>query len=545
MNEPFGGNGGILRLPEQPVEEPWNDPRPLYPQIPWDLMPLPNPFGLSSGTSLWHAPVGANAALPAAPASLSASSSGRGERGNSFWWQSVANAPFGANAELPAPAPEPNYAWDTSIPSWWRSAMPFGTNAGYPATSAQPVGESAADRWAGRPGVTAWPEPPTSPEKGFADRVRENWENPPEGLSWFRLARALYDAARFPFDLAGGMYDYRPETPGVWTEEDEFRRNDLKRRLIERTFDFSSLGSTGSLPAMLGAKAPRSTLGVFVGPFGAERLTQGGLHPAVNPARALTDLEAQSILKSRQQAGDPRDADVFFRSAWFRGADGALKKELPDTGAQLVPTGKVNELGQEFVWRHPAGDIHQIYGIPPITIGPRVERRFGPGAQTDPETGRILIGADPTTPTGLKYASDVIAEEIQHAIQAKEGFAFGTHPKNEVFSADYWKALGKPFPTGPEAPQIFREHREIVRQGLELGKKETPEFKAAMDVYRRNAGEAEAKNVLRRLFERLYSQHPHETVPVRPKDQIVRAPDMQRRIVDDAYLRGLFRPPWD
>jgi hypothetical protein len=66
-------------------------------------------------------------------------------------------------------------------------------------------------------------------------------------------------------------------------------------------------------------------------------------------------------------------------------------------------------------------------------------------------------------------------------IQAKEGFAFGTHPMDEVFFADYWKALGRPFPTGAEAPQIFREDREIVRQGLELGKKETREFKAAMD----------------------------------------------------------------
>src|SRR5262245_36173231 len=44
----------------------------------------------------------------------------------------------------------------------------------------------------------------------------------------------------------------------------------------------------------------------------------------------------------RKQAGDPRDADVFARSGWFRGVDGNLKKELPDTGATLVPTGGRN-----------------------------------------------------------------------------------------------------------------------------------------------------------------------------------------------------------
>ena len=334
------------------------------------------------------------------------------------------------------------------------------------------------------------------------------------------------------------MYDYRPETPGVWTEEDEFRRNDLKRRLIERSFDFASLGSTGSLPAMLGAKAPRSTLGVFVGPFGAERLTQGGLHPAVNPARALTDLEAQAILKSRQQAGNPRDADVFFRSSWLHGADGALKKELPDAGAKLVPTGKMNELGQEFVWRHPAGDIHKIYDIPPITIGPGV----GPGARTNLETRRIMIGADPTTPAGWKYANSVIAEEIQHAIQAVEKFAPGTTPVAEVLFPEYWKILGRLFPSGRNAMQTLREHADVIRRGeRDYAEQNTREFRAAYEAYLKSAGEVEAKNAVERLVKGAYRKHPLETMSVPPKDQIVRDPDMQRRTFFDAIRRGFLQ----
>ena len=290
---------------------------------------------------------------------------------------------------------------------------------------------------------------------------------------------------------------------------------------------------------MLGAKAPRSTLGVFVGPFGAERLTQGGLHPAVNPAKALTDLEAQAILKARQQAGNPRDADVFSRSAWFRGADGVVKKELPDAGAKLVPTGRVNEFGQEFVWRHPAGDIHKIYDIPPITIGLGVERRFGPGAQTNLDTRRILIGADPTTPAGLKYANNVIAEEIQHAIQAVEKFAPGTAPVNEVLFPEYWKILRQPFPSGRGAMQTLREHADIIRRGAySYAERDTPEFRAARKAYGRSAGEVEAKNAVRRLEEGLYSQHPRETASALPKAQIVRAPDIQRRTYFDAVRRG-------
>ena len=103
---------------------------------------------------------------------------------------------------------------------------------------------------------------------------------------------------------------------------------------------------------------------------------------------------------------------------------------------------------------------------------------------------------------------------------------------------------GRPFPGGPEAPQIFREHRETVRRGLELGERNTPEYKAAVETYKRNAGEVEAKNVIDRL-EKGYSKHPNETATVPSQDQIIRDQEMQRRILDEALLGGLFRSPWD
>jgi hypothetical protein len=154
---------------------------------------------------------------------------------------------------------------------------------------------------------------------------------------------------------------------------------------------------------------------------------------------------------------------VFQRSGWFRDVDGKLRKEIPDIGAYLVPTGKVHPLGDEYLWQHPAGNIHQVYDIPPVVIGP------------------------------------------------------------------------------------FREHRETIRQGVDLGKRNTAEYNAAMATYRRSAGEIEAKNVETRLFNKsLYAKHPRETAAnVPPENQIVRGLGAQRRIVDDAYLRGYFKPPWD
>ena len=150
-----------------------------------------------------------------------------------------------------------------------------------------------------------------------------------------------------------------------------------------------------------------------------------------------------------------------------------------------------------------------------------------------------MIGADPTTPAGLKYANSVIAEEIQHAIQAVEKFAPGTAPVNEVLFPEYWRILGQPVPSGRGAMQTLREHADIIRRGAySYAGQHTPEFRAAREAYRRSAGEVEAKNAVQRLEEGRYSQHPRETASELPKDQIVRDPDIQRRTFFDAVRRG-------
>jgi hypothetical protein len=455
---------------------------------------------------------------------------------NSRWWESIPSVPAaGGNGGVLGSLPA-----QPAGPPWFDPGPQLnGVVAGSPTlpqvAPAWPAGDDAYARAAAR--VRQSVQPQGGRREGIATKLLEHYlSHVAEGL-----ADLITLPGRQPVPMPKGMtitdtgkllVDGRPAAE---TAEGRAWLEDQQKRIDWGPAMALNMLTLGRTPGA----APRGAIGTFVGQKGAERLTEGGLHPAVDPKTALTDRDAISTLEARAQSGDLRDADVFARSGWFRGVDGMLRKEIPDTGARLVPTGK-----DKFIWQHPAGDIHQVYDIPPITIGTRVARHYGPGATTDPNTGRIYIAADPTTPGGLDYANRVIAEEIQHAIQAKERFAFGTNPKDEVFFPDYWKALGRPFPSGPEAPQIFREHREIIRQGEELGKKETPEYKAAIATYERVAGEAEAHNVLRRLFERLYSQHPHATTKVPLRDQIVRDPDLQRRIVDEAYRRGLFNPPW-
>ena len=202
-------------------------------------------------------------------------------------------------------APPPS-SRDTSVPSWWQSTMPLGATSDIRRRSRNRLTNSwtrSVGRENGQDGVARASE--VAGKKLCRSRQGELGDLP-KGLSWFALARGAIDAARFPFDLADGAYDHRPETPGVWTEEDEFRKNDLRRRL-------SSARSI--LPALVPQDRsrrcserrrrgrPSAFSSVHSAPRGSPRARSA---PAVNPAKALTDLEAQAILKARQQAGNPK-----------------------------------------------------------------------------------------------------------------------------------------------------------------------------------------------------------------------------------------------
>jgi hypothetical protein len=86
--------------------------------------------------------------------------------------------------------------------------------------------------------------------------------------------------------------------------------------------------------------------------------------------------------------------------------------------------------------------------------------------------------------------------------------------------------------------QTLRDHADIIRRGERLNERETPEYQAAYSAYMRSAGEVEARNVRERRDEKGYLQHPNVTASVKPWNQIVRDPDVRRRIFLEAIRRG-------
>jgi hypothetical protein len=258
-----------------------------------------------------------------------------------------------------------------------------------------------------------------------------------------------------------------------------------------------------------GVRPTAGTAGVFVGPYGAHMLRAeqraAGLPPTVHPvvaqdiaerannihpalrdiykggAQDLRDAQARSTLEMRQASGNPADQDVWNASGWSRGAEGMPRKEIPDIGAKLVPLPGTDN----FLLQHPAGDLHKIYDIPPISFNKDIP--VGDGRMY-PETNKIELGGHPTQ-ANLKASVGPVLHEIQHAIQNKEGFSQGSNPMLETGSHEFYKSLGH---AEPSAESIHR-----AQLGIQLGIP-TTERAVAFDNYRRRSGEQEAENVMNR-----------------------------------------------
>lgn len=279
-----------------------------------------------------------------------------------------------------------------------------------------------------------------------------------------KIAKASRMARRKKPKKAGGgevdeapfVSEAPPEEPGFWQQASDKIHQAREYIAPDRT-----LGDTISTAMMLG-------------PVGALKLGRGMTHPVVaadmarqaklpkpsieetgvgayrnwvngrlpDPEKPMGDIQAQGVLDYRQRTGNPSDAGVWGKSAWFRGADGMPRKEVIDlhSGLEPSPTGAAND---QFRWSHPAGDVHAAYNMPDITVSnkPGAAGQNARGSY-DPKTGKIAIAQDPYTKKGLASAGGTTPHEVTHRIQDQEGFAVGSNPTREPLFDDYWKAAG-------------------------------------------------------------------------------------------------------
>ncbi len=214
------------------------------------------------------------------------------------------------------------------------------------------------------------------------------------------------------------------------------------------------------------------------------------------------------------QPGSPED--THMATGWHRGADGKWRWEIDDSSASIKPV----EAGSANDWQTRARGGHamldqvldhpQLFDAYPELKQQKVaiDQEMSARGSYDPKTKTIRLNdsllAEPHDgPDGLK---STLLHEVQHVIQTREGFARG----GNIADAR----------TLPEFQQMLAEKSAAGFTDAEK--------KAAFEVYRRLAGETEARNTQKRMDMTAADRAavpPTETADVARGDQIVRFND--------------------
>lgn len=262
--------------------------------------------------------------------------------------------------------------------------------------------------------------------------------------------------------------------------------------------------------------------------------------------RARTaNMENLAIAQSMDAKGIPNDA-IIRATGWFKGPDGQWRFEIPDNKASVNTTvaaqgdAPQRQVPLPNILSHAA--LYEAYpDLANINVAARMTAGEQGGQYTLPRTvgNRLVegIAAEAPTPTDLK---SVLLHEAQHAIQQREGFASGSSPElyqqqaeanlalqalswrreiaakkqsnpnlsdrqiEKLVAEDYANMGAADWIPPPEARQIALDYdtnpnqqlQEVVDLYFPRGKV-SPD--SPMQMYRRSAGEVEARNVQGRM----------------------------------------------
>lgn len=374
------------------------------------------------------------------------------------------------------------------------------------------------------------------------------------------IAAAMSTARRYAKRADGGLVERPDQVLGgvgraavqhVKDTFDPFTKDESGRYVAEQPIA-GPYGKTpettkGTLEMGLGAADLASTVtptglakkAIFLGPMAAKALRATmTMHPAVGArlthaeARILANAAAEgpeALAAARRGVQNNRDAVAaidlknnptedpvrdrmrFALTGHARNAAGQPVKEIPDLGIGLEPGPKGT-----YLISHPAGDLHQAFGIPPVKFDARMPAGE---ASTDVKTLQIVLGGRPWVEKDYKKSLGSLVHELQHVMQLSGRTPIGSSPTHEyIFPQMYREHMGKEPPS--KSSQLFK-HQAAVNFGGWANKEE--ERIAALDAYRRSAGEVEAENANgRRAKGYQYLEYPEDTEHTGRGRQIVR-----------------------
>ena len=251
----------------------------------------------------------------------------------------------------------------------------------------------------------------------------------------------------------------------------------------------------------------------------AEAYNPGGIF--IGPGSAQFNKVA--AYKAEQMLREGKTADEIWEATGsFKGPDNMWRQEISDAG---LTAHDYRNTGGGIVLKHP--ELRKSYEELPsrIKISPQ-ESLVETSAYKAPvdELSRKLGDAGTMyIPAKGQVPLDVYAHELQHAVQAKEGFARGGSPdmvrKNFMdYAEPEWIEYAKTLPNYKNQP-TDKARQEFIESFVKM-RLGNPE-----DVYLRLAGEAEARAVQRR-FDMTEAEkkktHPYKSYDVPIKNLIVK-----------------------
>lgn len=270
--------------------------------------------------------------------------------------------------------------------------------------------------------------------------------------------------------LSDAISNFAKTAKGSWTGEVD----PLSDESIGSAFELASnLAGAGSAKAGLSKPDPSNVeLGIFAG-TGARTADHRALIEALDMRRSNL-IDDDTILQS---------------TGWFKGMDGQWRFEIDDSASVLKPM-SMND-------RAPLGEVlkhDELFAAYPDLAQTIVQasaqtgggRSFAPGGHSYP-AGFVEIS--PQTPGRPMHDQlnphSVLLHELQHQVQAREGFSGGANPdwvRNQVIA----KANENP----TDAQRVI----DVIRTS------KVPDLNTAIHrLYARTAGEVEANQVQQRF----------------------------------------------
>ena len=271
------------------------------------------------------------------------------------------------------------------------------------------------------------------------------------------------------------------------------------------------------------------------------------------PNAKTADLEAMRRAETMLDEGADR-ADVWRDTGWMRGPDGKMRFEIDDSRAVLrqKPRDVLNYGGEDYQTNYSGGLLHQellggdyrgetLPAAYPDMIG---DMDFGRARSSsgsyDIGTGAIKVGA-----ADAQSGLPVTIHELQHAVQAQEGFGRGSNPsiefnnllmarraltshlEKQIEQKQDELGLSGYAPQHPELEPLYERYNRLANKAVSEDD--------AFDIYHRVMGEVEARNAeTRRAFSAEMRREipPWETQDVPDEEQFMRYHDAEQSSVN-------------